>query len=242
WSLQGGGAVELKELLDRTTENLADKAGSVGVLAVSGTDDALILGDLLVREGARLTRELVTGENIRDYQIVDAPAALFPYSDTIEPIPYEDLPAPEQRLLWRNRTILASSVMFGKRKQERGLEWHEWAYLIPERIREPLSITFAFVATHNHFVLDRGGKVFNRSAPVIKLPQGASEDDHLALLGLLNSSTACFWMQQVFQNKGEGGGARVDAGYAAMGTEAWKNSFEFDGTKLKQFPIPAGSA
>ena len=26
----------------------------------------------------------------------------------------------------------------------------------------PLSIAFADVATHNHFVLDRGGKVFNR--------------------------------------------------------------------------------
>ena len=42
----------------------------------------------------------------------------------------------------------------------------------------PLSITFAFVATHNHFVLDRGGKVFKQSAPVIKLPVGASEDEH----------------------------------------------------------------
>jgi hypothetical protein len=31
------------------------------------------------------------------------------------------------------------------------------------------------------------------------LPSEATEDDHLALLGLLNSSTACFWMKQVFQ-------------------------------------------
>ena len=61
------------------------------------------------------------------------------------------------------------------------------------------------MATHNHFVLDRGGKVFNRSAPVIKLPESATEDDHLALLGVLNSSTACFWLKQVSQNKGNGG-------------------------------------
>jgi hypothetical protein len=39
-------------------------------------------------------------------------------------------------------------------------------------LRTPLSIAFAFVATHNHFALDRGGKVFNRSAPVIKLRRG----------------------------------------------------------------------
>ena len=37
---------------------------------------------------------------------------------------------------------------------------------------------------------------------MIKLPPGATEDDHLALLGLLNSSTACFWMKQVFHDKG----------------------------------------
>ena len=79
-----------------------------------------------------------------------------------------------------------------------------------DRFETPLSITFAFVATHNHFVLDRGGKVFNRSAPVIKLPAGATEDDHLALIGLLNSSTACFWMKQVCHNKGGGG---IGGGY-----------------------------
>jgi hypothetical protein len=70
-------------------------------------------------------------------------------------------------------------------------------------------IAFAEVATHNHFVLDRGGKVFKQTAPVIKLPAGASEDEHLGLLGLLNSSVACFWLKQVCHNKGEGGGTRV---------------------------------
>ena len=79
--------------------------------------------------------------------------------------------------------------------------WYEWHQLSEDR-RHPLSIAFAFVATHNHFVLDRGGKVFNRSAPVIKLPEGATEDDHLALLGVLNSSTACFWLKQNSHDKG----------------------------------------
>lgn len=67
-----------------------------------------------------------------------------------------------------------------------------------------LKIPFAFVATHNHFVLNRGDVVFNRSAPAINLPSEATESDYLALLGLLNSSTACFWMKQVFHNKGGG--------------------------------------
>ena len=89
-----------------------------------------------------------------------------------------------------------------------------WWDVVPlgrmDRYEAPLSITFAFVATHNHFVLDRGGKVFNRSAPVIKLPEGATEDEHLALLGVLNSSTACFWLKQVCHNKG--GDRAISAG------------------------------
>ncbi|MBA2438178.1 MAG: hypothetical protein H0V52_07485, partial [Acidimicrobiia bacterium] len=34
--------------------------------------------------------------------------------------------------------------------------------------------------------------------------------------------------------------ARVAQGYAAMGDEAFLGHFEFDGTKLKQFPLPSG--
>ena len=55
------------------------------------------------------------------------------------------------------------------------------------------------------FTDDRGGKVFKQSAPVIKLPQGASEDKHLEVLGVLNSSTACFWLKQNSHGKGNGG-------------------------------------
>ena len=47
-----------------------------------------------------------------------------------------------------------------------------------------------------------GAEGFQAVCPVIKLPEEASEDDHLALLGVLNSSTACFWLKQVSQNKG----------------------------------------
>ena len=110
----------------------------------------------------------------------------------------EDLSASHFKYLMNYRTCLSNSRMFGGRtKVEDGLAWYEWGRLTAEKLRTPLTITFAFVATHNHFVLDRGGKVFKQTAPVIKLPPDATEDEHLALLGLLNSSTACFWMKQV---------------------------------------------
>ena len=95
----------------------------------------------------------------------------------------------------------------------------------PKRFQVPLSIAFAEVATHNHFVLDRGGKVFKQTAPVIKLPAGATEDAHLELLGVLNSSTVCFWLKQCCQDKPSNG---VKRGYES---ERWTVRYQFNGCK-----------
>lgn len=140
------------------------------------------------------------------------------------------------KLLWSYRTTLAGIVSFGGRtKVDAGEPWWGWYRWVAERYRTPLTITFAFVATHNHFVLDRGGKVFNRSAPVIKLPVGASENDHLSLLGLVNSSIACFWMKSIFHNKG----STVDDKGARQRTDPFEDFYEFTGTGLQKFPLAA---
>jgi hypothetical protein len=94
-------------------------------------------------------------------------------------------------------------------------------------------ITFAEVATHNHFVLDRGRKVFKQTAPVINLPAGSSMDDHLGLLGLLNSSTACFWFKQVCHNKG----ATVDERGARQRTDPFEDFYQLNGTRVGQLPL-----
>ena len=70
---------------------------------------------------------------------------------------------------------------------------------------------------------------------MIKLAAGAGEDEHLQLLGLLNSAVACFWMKQVFHKKTQAGG-----GGGSVGAE-FSHQHEFDGTKLKQFPVVDGS-
>lgn len=113
------------------------------------------------------------------------------------------------------------------------MRWYDHAMFFSKRHTTRLSIAFAFVATHNHFVLDRGGKVFKQSAPVIKLPEGATEDDHLVLLGVLNSSTACFWLKQNSHNKGNGG---IGGG---IGDEDWEPRYEFTGTTLQDYPLPS---
>jgi hypothetical protein len=76
--------------------------------------------------------------------------------------------------------------------------------------------------------------VFKQTAPVIKLPKGASEDEHLRLLGLLNSSTACFWLKMVSQSRG----STVDSKGARQSRVPFDDFFEFTGTKLEEFPLP----
>jgi hypothetical protein len=243
WSLQGGGAADLKQTMDATgSGRIALVADAVGRTTHTAEDEAFFVptNGPFQRAVETETVPLVRGDALRDYMVVPDVLCVFPYDrDSGDPTVPTTLVT---RHFWVNRTRLRERRDFGQRPEERGLRWFDHSMFFRERYRTPLSIAFAFVATHNQFVLDRGGKVFNRTAPAVKLPKGASEGDHLELLGPLNSAVGCFWMKHVFYNRGEGGGARVDAGYAAMGSEAWKDHYEFDGTKLKQFPLPNGSA
>jgi len=229
WSLTGGGARELMASLQRSAALSSRVAGGIGFFAITGDDDAYVSDSEPPGWSVRglATKPFVEGDRLRDWS-VSPRVALWP-----------DKSSTLSAALWPLRSGMRAGLAFGKTREQRGLRWFDYTMLSGDRLETRRLIAFAFVATHNHFVLDRGGKVFKQSAPVIKLPAEATEDDHLGLLGVLNSSAACFWLKQVSHNKGEGGGARVDAGYAAMGSEAWKNTYEFTGTKLQRFPLPA---
>ena len=233
WSLGGGGASELKEHLDQSGTCYLDKViDEVGFLIITGEDNCLLLESSVPRrQGVTHYRSLADGESIRDWQCEPDSVVLWPNLPDGTRLQESQL-AGHLRFLWKYRASLRDRKAFGVPVEEKGIPWWALREVYHKRLRTPLSIAFAFVATHNHFVLDRGGKVFKQSAPIIKLPGTATEDDHLALLGLLNSSTACFWMKQVFHNKG----ATSDTGVLQADPEKFR--FEFDGTKLQQFPIP----
>nr|WP_211354687.1 BREX-2 system adenine-specific DNA-methyltransferase PglX [Stackebrandtia albiflava] len=235
WSLSGGGAdVLLEHVETQATGRLKSRAVELGIASVTGEDDLYLLPSdgVASRLQMEMTIPLITGEVVRDYVCRPTFDAIWIYSDNFEVRPIESLPKTRE-LLSKYRTAISFRRRFGTPMLERGMSWYEWQEIYPKKLRTPLSITFAFVATHNHFVLDRGGKVFKQSAPVIKLPAGATEDDHLELLGLLNSSTACFWLKQVSHGKGNGG---VNEGYRG---DEWEEFYEFTGTKLQEFPLPA---
>jgi len=242
WSLTGGGAGELSaQIAAASTTPLGHRTERIGLFGDSHEDQAFFHQSHWLRSlqvPVTYAPKSIRGDQVRDWIYESDEAALFPYDRGHAIIPLAHLGVRGQRYLWTLRTVLGSRRTFGGGTYfTDGRVWYGWHQLPVDASTSESSITFAEIATHNHFVLDRGGKVFNRTAPVIKLPAGATEEVHLALLGALNSSTACFWLKEKSYNKGEGGGARVDAGYAARG-EPYRENYDFTATTLLDYPLP----
>lgn len=236
WTLSGGGADELTSSIAKATgvlQRLLNRA--IGFASFPGQDEAFFLGSPWLRRHdvrAPLARVLVVGETVRDWGLTDNDEVLVPFDAEQHPVPF-NIATPWGRHLWMFRRVLSSTTGFGGQTREDVDDpWWTWYRWVAERYATPLSITFAEVATHNHFVLDRGGKVFKQTAPVIKLPEGSTEDEHLGLLGVLNSSTICFWLQQVCHNKGgPGGGSSKD--------EKWHDFYQHNGANVERCPLPS---
>jgi len=243
WSLGGGGAAELKERLDQQAERtLSDIVArprnkpDIGFASFTGCDEAFASN----RESLRrqhipdiFNKQFITGDIVRDWGIARDQHVFAPYDDKFELI---DLDEKSEwfRFLWPNRTCLKSIVSFdGKDREAEGQSWWGWYRWVTRKYENPLSITFAEVASHNHFAFDQGGRVFKQTAPVIKLPPEANAAFHLTLLGLLNSSVACFWLKQVCQPKGT-----VTGDISSEKGKSEANRFAFNSTALANFPLP----
>ncbi|MGC4789210.1 BREX-2 system adenine-specific DNA-methyltransferase PglX [Micromonospora sp. DT178] len=240
WSLSGGGAGDLLQSIESTSvTSLGPHLFRVGFYGVMGADEAMTAPlAVFVREQveARYHRRLVIGDEERDWTTLDGDRAFHPYDENRNLVPLSAMPSHARRL-WPYRTDLGNRATFSRGTYfSDGRPWFEWHQIPKDERAHAWAIAFAFVATHNHFVMDRGGRAFNRSAPVIKLAEGASEDEHLRLLGILNSSTACFWLKQVSYPKG--GDPLGDEG-ARVSAEGWSDRYEFTGTKLQEFPLPS---
>ncbi|MFJ8273775.1 BREX-2 system adenine-specific DNA-methyltransferase PglX [Streptomyces sp. NPDC094154] len=240
WILADGGQ-EICEKLSTAGTTLNNIANRFGYTGQTNADSIMLFArnDWLRRGGEpEFGRTLVVGDEARDWGHREESYTYFPYREKNGKFELIQLPAQSgaYRWLWPGRTTLGNRATFSKGTYfSDGRAWHEWHQVTPSLKSHSWSITFAFVATHNHFTLDREGKVFNRSAPVVKLPKEATEVDYIRLLGLLNSSTACFWLKMMSHDKGSQG---VNEGYKS---QAWERFYEFAVTKLQEFPLPAES-
>jgi len=203
-----------------------------------GDEDAMTVDGALMRrkklepEGMR---NLVLGDTVRDFAVRALSPCWFPYDEHNLPLPRIAELEGWLRHLWLYRTELASRSTFtGQTYSSAGRPFYDWHQLPKDIGAHSYALPFAAVATHNHLALDRRRSVFKQSAPIVKLPEAATEGDHFALLGLLNSSTACFWLKQNSHSKGHGG---IGGGIAS---EEWEKFYDFTGTTLQDFPLPPG--
>jgi hypothetical protein len=234
WSIGGGGAAELRDAIDSNRDGiLGEVAKELGFGIVTREDEVYVQGSAaLKRVGIEpeFIMPSVEGENVRDWSFQITTGTLWPYDQAS--LNAKSSKAIRQTL-WPFRAGLSGRVAFGLSQIGRGLEWFEYSMFFRKRFVTPLTISFAEIATHNHFILDRGNKIFNRTAPVIKLPAGATEEIHHGLVGLLNSSTACFWLKQVCHNKG----STVDQHGARQRTSPFEDFYALNSTKIAEFPL-----
>lgn len=233
WSLAGGGAGGLFKTIDEGRVRLSDWEADLGFVSITGDDDSFVVPrHVAARDEGLMSRPLVSGETVRDYRVLSEEVVLWPYDKKLKAI---DLPndSPMARRLWLTRSYLLSRKRFGIAVQDiEGVKWTEFREFYSRRLKPPVFLTYPFVSTHNHFSLNRMEVACIRTAPVIKLPERASEGQHLELLGVLNSSTACFWLKQVSHDKGS------QSGTGGFMHDEWERFYEFTGTKLQGFPLP----
>lgn len=229
WTLTPSDALEVLRRME-TGQRLRDRVERVGYAAGTGSDDIFCASaDVFRRSEAEESAvvPVLTGSEVRDWSTGPELLAFFPRSGrNLAPVELRALPGHHRRL-WPYRTVLRKRP--GMKKTA---PWYDWHQIAPGTGARDRSIVFPWVATHAHFSLLRGSAVPLNSAPEIRLEPDATEDSHLELLGVLNSSAVCFWLKQMSQSKGQ---PRADQ---LRGGEVWERIYEFTSTRLLDLPLP----
>ena len=227
WNFDASGEVT-KRLLESKCENhlsdFTDK--NIGRDSSSQADDVYYAPLHLQRRAGieqKYLKPLVVGEQIRDWEIDRSSYALWPYEGNAKP----RLSSEVGMILGPFKKLLAKRSLFNKTTIEAGLEWFEYREYYVRGLRP--QIVFPYVATHGHFVISTEPSVFNRHGLLFTHRGKFNPATNAVFLGVLNSSTAVFWLKQYCFNKG-------------AGAEEERDRFEFTGGRVEQFPIPASIA
>ncbi|MFO7907792.1 MAG: BREX-2 system adenine-specific DNA-methyltransferase PglX [Pirellulaceae bacterium] len=154
WSIGGGGAASLRKKLETECSITLDSLGcQIGFLVISGEDNCLVLEDSIPpRLRLKHVKSLVRGDDLRDWILTSHLVCLWPNDDEGNPLNPKIL-GEHLKFCWFYRTSLKNRKAFGRPIEEKGIPWWGLRELYSDRLRTPLSIAFAFVATHNHLVL-----------------------------------------------------------------------------------------
>ncbi|WP_432011661.1 BREX-2 system adenine-specific DNA-methyltransferase PglX [Streptomyces cucumeris] len=241
WILTDGGLEIIAEISKAESTKLKNLSARIGFFGDSHADEvfniptsgplAHIASDLHAVRSHR-------GDQCRDWAFTGADLAALPYDGDHTILPENLLSQEFMRHFWAHRTALwKRTVGTGKTYSSAGKQWWAWHQLPKDAETHPWTLAFSEITTHNHWILDKDSKAFNRTAPIIKLHKGTTKETHLQLLGLLNSSTAAFWLKMNCHKKGgspESGGGESD--------QPWSWSYQFNGSNLERFPVPSDQA
>ena len=228
WLLSASGADDVLGKLQAGAK-LGTLTTRIGYDATTGADDAFLAQAHVFRRchaEPEATITVLHGSDVRDWEAIPAESAFKPDSRA-------DLFPGHLRRLWPQRTTLRSRRVFGGQSfAEAGRPWYAWHQVADMSGTHAWSIVYSRVATSPHFAVLRGGATALQSAPVIKLPDTASNSDHYGVAGTLNCSVASFYLKQYSHSKGAPSADQLRA------DEPWGHIYEFTGTRLADFPLP----
>ncbi|WP_256223952.1 BREX-2 system adenine-specific DNA-methyltransferase PglX [Streptomyces sp. ok210] len=232
WSLSGGGPQELIAKMEKYGYQLKSRTARIGYFGDTHADEAFTLptsGPLSLDPRGMHATVSHRGEHVRDWSFSGHDLTALPYGIKKNKFLGCELNSRFIRHFWSLRTELWRRTAFGGGTyRSRGIDWWAWHQLPKDFNAHDWSIVFVSKVSHNHFTLDRDGRAFNRTAPIIKLPIDANEEDHLSLLAILNSSTAGFWMRENAQHQGGGAAAH-----------SWSWTYDFSAKIVGRIPIPS---
>ena len=237
WILEAGGLELVEQIEGRSVERVASYTSRIGYFGDSHSDEVFLvpgIGKFRTKAHELFAWPFHSGQQVRNWSVSGSDMALIPYSNNMEPLKESELTDEFMIYAWPYRAELWSRINFnGKTYRNAGRSWWEWHQLPRDASAHKWSIAFTDLATHNHFSLERDRVAFNRHAPIIKLKSDVADEIHLGLLGVLNSSTACFWLKQVSQNRG----STVDGQGARQITIPWENFYDFTGANIQELPL-----
>lgn len=202
--------------------------GQQGVLLYTGADDLFVQAPDVVRRLSldRLhLRQYITGEDIRDWSSEVNALCIFPYEAERKPLQFAE-DSPTLAFLSSFKARLSERIAFGKKPAERGMEWYEYSIVVWPKLKKHCLLAYPNVATHAHFLSATPEVIFKEKAPVLVFQHGFSTTELNILAGLMNSSTALFWLKQVCFSKRESEEGAKDT------------YFEFAGGKVEKMPVP----
>ncbi|MFO8102106.1 MAG: hypothetical protein R6U37_08090 [Dehalococcoidia bacterium] len=199
--------------------------GSIGRVCFTGADDIFFVdGDALRRNG--LVEEAVgrfaIGDSFRNWAHLET-HCLSPYDKQGRLQEKSSSSITQYLQPWKD--FLENRLSYGQTQVERNLAWWEYSLVFPERIRGNKALCICEIATHVHVEVVNKPFVANRSNPIFELTISCVESDYHFIAGLLNSSTALFWLKQVCYNKG-------------AGENEDRDRFEYAGGKVENLPVP----